>query len=355
MDLNVLFKANPGVFAEEARRNALEELFKREQSQRAQEQLNIQREQNARLDRRDAERIALDKQRFDFTRTQWDEEAPARQLTRDIKQGELANLPLQAEERKARIAQLSAQEQRKKAEGLADVLGQAGSVANINPQAAKKLLVDSGFEELWAPGFDTLQPENLSKILSQLSNRIIAQSQAYQTKQLAAQTAADTRLQVVGEQQAGADRRNDADNRTRLTEQDRRIAAQREIEKVKSSTKGAAGGRENLNQQIARYNEMLRTETDDIKRAEIQIAAAQAMAALQSLGAQPSENMVLRNEGGKVVMGNPTPRANPFVSPSTGSPAQDRQVRIQLPDGRTGTIPASKLQDAIGRGAKEIK
>lgn len=109
--------------------------------------------------------------------------------------------------------------------------------------------------------------------------------------------------------------------------------------------------------------ELARTEEDPGKQAVL-LEQAQQFAELyhQSLIARGAA--VPRPDLGQ--MGVPTtptpeppkvkvPGANPNVSPSSGSPAQGRRVRVQSPDGKTGTIPADQLQDALSQGYKEIK
>lgn len=51
----------------------------------------------------------------------------------------------------------------------------------------------------------------------------------------------------------------------------------------------------------------------------------------------------------------PTDVLNSVVKKQELPTATSSKVRVRLPDGRTGTIPKEKLQDALAKGAKEIK
>ena len=54
--------------------------------------------------------------------------------------------------------------------------------------------------------------------------------------------------------------------------------------------------------------------------------------------------------------GAKAPRAKPGApAPAPAAPDAEKRIRVKMPDGQTGTVPVSQLEEAKAQGAVEIK
>jgi hypothetical protein len=366
--------------AEQGRVQGLEELFRREQGQRAQEQLNIQREQNARLQERDAAKLLMDQEKHNLDKQEWADQAPFRAArVKKLEQDQ----ELDALERPEKIKQIQAQTaaretrtQIERANQLAEATLQASALALRDPALAKSHLEKAGFGDMWDPRWATsLSQEGLSKTLAYLGNELTNRSAAFQRKLTVEDVKAEAAGQRVAAQEGGrnarnaednaaADRRQRADLEARRTREERKAAAQQELIRTRQRVTQSRDPKTFQEAAVRLRAEAVQEQDPDIRQMKEQEAAL-LLEAAQSLTAQPKEDAVLkRDENGRLLFSNPAGRPNPLATannaPTSGSAATNRPARqAGVPAGRVqifqngksvGTVPESQLEEAMKQG-----
>lgn len=377
-DLNALFAANPGAFSQGQRMMGLNEMFALDTKRRQQEELDLRRQSEERINRNTEGQLELQRRGADQREREWNEQAPTRELNRKKIE---SDLELDAAERPVRMAEIASRAERRKTQdqldrvrSLATGMNQAAEIAEtMGPGAAKAHLTKLGFEG-WDPRWEDpkiLSQEGLGQVLRNLGGRLTKASADFQQRQILQDDKQDAAARLQAQRDAAA-----------LARVQQQGALRAQIEEIK---KKAIGGRDprTLEELATSLRIKAQNAEDPEMRNWYANEAAVALAAAQSLKAQTPEKTVINpNIAPEVLRPTDTTRPNPLqgtvpvprpgttpvpAQPAAASPAPPGRPTRQdipkqpagVPQGRVavykgkdvvGHIPESQIEDAMKQG-----
>lgn len=377
-DLQLLFQTNPGQLQEQRRIRSVDEMFRRSAEERAQQQLQIQRDQNERLRVKDQfelesarEQRAQRAREFEARLPGLEAEAEGKRVETELKK---ARQPYDIEELLSKNQQRLSKERLERMNNAGTAMSQAAQLLRYSGvEAAKKHLEEAGYGKMWNPSWDNVDPKNwdtLSAEVERFGTGLSKASQGFLQKQSLQDDAQAARLLI--EETRARNARELEDLRAQ-----RRATLQQQLQQMRRDA-DAARSPKTFQELAVRIQERARSEQDPEIKRMLEVEAARYLEAAQSLAAVPSGKPTIdpniapgvlvpppqrTNPLGPTAPPQQTPPRNPVQTPSQDSPAQQRGgntiPNLKAPPGRViiykdgkpvGTVPEAQLEEAMRQG-----